>query len=191
MIFADFHELCSDFLRFSRTCGKTLQLLEISRFQFNFSMIIPDINFIFLYFRFHFRFNFRFNFHIGTSPAPPVAVAAVALLARTHQKLLRRRLAGNAAGRSGSVPQQRGPREREPGLQRRGRGRLSADGRDLASQFEFWACQIQNFRNLIPNFKIPNSPKFHLPLGNWKFGGAWWRFQIPIFTENPTKFHQI
>ena len=52
MIFADFHELCSDFLRFSRTCGKTLQLLEISRFQFNV-----------------FQFNvFQFNnFHIGTA----------------------------------------------------------------------------------------------------------------------------
>ena len=52
IIFANFHELCSDFLRFSRTCGKTLQLLEISRFQFNV-----------------FQFNvFQFNnFHIGTA----------------------------------------------------------------------------------------------------------------------------
>jgi len=36
VIFADVHELCSDFLRFSR---KTLQLLKISRFQFSFIMI--------------------------------------------------------------------------------------------------------------------------------------------------------
>ena len=34
LIFADLHEICSDSLRFSR---KTLQLLEVSRFQFNFS----------------------------------------------------------------------------------------------------------------------------------------------------------
>ena len=46
VIFADFHEICSDFLRYSR---KTLQqlLLEISRFQFNFSMIILEIHLIF------------------------------------------------------------------------------------------------------------------------------------------------
>jgi len=50
VIFADFHEICSDFLRFSR---KTLQLLEISRFQFDFIMISFN-------FRFHFRFNLRF-----------------------------------------------------------------------------------------------------------------------------------
>ena len=39
-IFADFNEICSDFesdfLRCSRKCGKTLQLLEIYRFQFDF-----------------------------------------------------------------------------------------------------------------------------------------------------------
>ena len=40
----DFHEICSDFLRFSL---KTLQLLEIFRFQLNFSMIIPEIHLIF------------------------------------------------------------------------------------------------------------------------------------------------
>ena len=44
VIFADFHEIWSDFLRFS---WETLQLLEISRFQFNFSVIIPDIHLIF------------------------------------------------------------------------------------------------------------------------------------------------
>ena len=32
VIFTNFHESCSDFLRFSRKCRKTLQLLEISRF---------------------------------------------------------------------------------------------------------------------------------------------------------------
>ena len=42
-IFADFHEIWSDFLRFS---WDSLQLLEISRFQFNFSVIIPDIHLI-------------------------------------------------------------------------------------------------------------------------------------------------
>jgi hypothetical protein len=50
VIFADFHEICSDFPRFSR---KTLQqlLLEISRVQFNVIMI-----------SFNFRFNFCFFF---------------------------------------------------------------------------------------------------------------------------------
>ena len=62
MIFADFHEICSDFRRFSR---KTLQLLEISRFQFNFSMIILRIHLIFD----SILFGFRFNFRIGTTPA--------------------------------------------------------------------------------------------------------------------------
>jgi len=36
VMFTGFHEICSDFLKFSR---KTLQLLKISRFQFNFTMI--------------------------------------------------------------------------------------------------------------------------------------------------------
>ena len=61
-----------DFPRFSR---KTLQLLEISRFQFTFSMIIPEIHLIFdlnllvdLIFD-SILFNFMFNFHIGTTPA--------------------------------------------------------------------------------------------------------------------------
>ena len=65
VIFADFHEICSDFLRFSR---KTLQLLEISRFQFNFSMIIPDIHLIFDLIFDLILFNFTFNFHVGTTP---------------------------------------------------------------------------------------------------------------------------
>ena len=52
VILADFHEIRSDFLRFSRKCGKTLQqlLLEISRFQFNFIMIILEIHLIFDFF---------------------------------------------------------------------------------------------------------------------------------------------
>ena len=60
-IFADFNEICSDFLRFCRKCRKTLQLLEISRFQFNFHHYYTgDL--------FDFRLNFRFNFHRGTPP---------------------------------------------------------------------------------------------------------------------------
>ena len=51
MIFADFHEIYSDFLIFSR---KTLQLLETSRFQFNFIMI-----------SFNFRFNVLFDFELN------------------------------------------------------------------------------------------------------------------------------
>ena len=63
VIFADFHEICSDFFRISR---KPLQLLEISRFRFNFSMIIPEIhlmfdliffNFILFYFQFSHRYH--------------------------------------------------------------------------------------------------------------------------------------
>ena len=42
--FADFSEICSEFLRFSR---KTLQQLDIPRSQFHFSMIIPEIHLIF------------------------------------------------------------------------------------------------------------------------------------------------
>ena len=65
MIFADFHEIWSDFLRFS---WETLQLLEISRFQFNFSVIIPDIHLIFDLIFDLILFDFTFNFHIGTTP---------------------------------------------------------------------------------------------------------------------------
>ena len=71
VIFADFHEICSAFLKFSRKCGKTLQLLKISRFQFNFIMIIREIHLI-----------FRFNFQIGTLPC-----------AGRHSLLVRRRIA--------------------------------------------------------------------------------------------------
>ena len=64
-IFADFHEICSDFLRFS---WKTLQLLEISRFQFNFSMIIREIHSIFDLIFDLILLNYIFNFQIGTPP---------------------------------------------------------------------------------------------------------------------------
>ena len=76
MIFADFHEICSDFLRFSR---KTLQLLKISWFQFNFSMIIPEIHLIFYLIFDLILYNFIFNFHIGTTPVRSILVAAVSL----------------------------------------------------------------------------------------------------------------
>ena len=47
------------FLRFCRKCRETLQLLEISRFQFNFHHDYNgDI--------FNFRLNFRFDFHRAT-----------------------------------------------------------------------------------------------------------------------------
>ena len=49
--------MCSDFLRCSRKCGKTLQLLEIPRFQFDFHHDYTAD-----------WFNFRFNFHRGTPP---------------------------------------------------------------------------------------------------------------------------
>ena len=65
MIFADFYQICSDFLRFSR---KTLQPLKISRFQFNFSMTLLEIHLIF---RFNFTsIDFKSNFHMCTTPAP-------------------------------------------------------------------------------------------------------------------------
>ena len=75
MIFADFHEIWSDFLRFS---WETLQLLEISRFQFNFSVIIPDIHLIFDLIFDLILFNFIFNFHIGTTPAQAILFRAEA-----------------------------------------------------------------------------------------------------------------
>ena len=87
MIFADFNEICSDFLRFSR---KTLELLEISRFQFNVIMIIPEIHLIFDLIFDLILFNFTFNFHIGTTP-PPASAG----------------LWGSAAARGGGGPGQR------------------------------------------------------------------------------------
>ena len=104
VIFADFHEMCSDFLRFSR---KMLQLLKISRFQFNFSMIIPEIHLIFDLIFDLILFNFRFNFHIGTTPRHALrglAGAAAAVL-RADGVLLR--VAGRrarAALRASAVP---------------------------------------------------------------------------------------
>ena len=74
VIFADLHEICSDFLRFS---WKTLQILEISRFQFNFSMIIPEIHLIFDLIFDLILFNFTFNFHIGTTPRAALEDPAV------------------------------------------------------------------------------------------------------------------
>ena len=65
MIFTDFHEVCSDFLGFSR---KTLQLLKISRFQFDFSMIKPDIYLIFDVLLDLILLKCIFDFHIGTTP---------------------------------------------------------------------------------------------------------------------------
>ena len=69
MIFADFHEILSDFLRFS--C-EAPQLLEISQYRFNFSVITPDNHSIFdlnLDLMFDLIFDlplcaFTFNFHI-------------------------------------------------------------------------------------------------------------------------------
>ena len=54
VIFFDFDEMFSDFLRFSRKCRKTLQLLEIPRFQFNFHHDYTRDSF-------NFRFDFQFN----------------------------------------------------------------------------------------------------------------------------------
>ena len=47
----------------------TLQLLEISRFQFNLSMIIPEIHLIFDLFFDLILFHSTFHFHIGATPA--------------------------------------------------------------------------------------------------------------------------
>ena len=46
-IFADFNEICSDFLSFYRKCRKTLQklLLDISRSKFRFHFQIDVINY--------------------------------------------------------------------------------------------------------------------------------------------------
>ena len=57
-----FARIFSDFLE------KRCQLLEISRFQFDFSMIIAEIHLIFDLIFDLILFNFRFNFHIGTTP---------------------------------------------------------------------------------------------------------------------------
>ena len=82
MIFTDFHEICSDFLGVS---WKKLHLLEISRFQFNFSMIIPEIHLIFDLIFDLILFNFRFNFHIGTTPAYHTAMKLVGGSPPTNQ----------------------------------------------------------------------------------------------------------
>ena len=52
----------SDFLRFSRKCGKTLQLFEISRFHHDYTGDSFNFRFIFL-------FNFLFHFRRGTPSA--------------------------------------------------------------------------------------------------------------------------
>lgn len=46
-IFADCDEMCSDVLRFSRKCRKTLQILDISRLQFVFHHDCREIYLIF------------------------------------------------------------------------------------------------------------------------------------------------
>ena len=73
-IFGYFHEICSDFLRFSRICRKTLQLLEISRFQFNIIMIIPEIHSIFDVI-FDVIFDLIFGLFSHGYPAPLAGVA--------------------------------------------------------------------------------------------------------------------
>ena len=65
-MFADFKDICSDFLRFCRKCGKTLQLLIISRFQFNFH---HDYSGDLYHFRLNFRFHFQLNFHRTAPPS--------------------------------------------------------------------------------------------------------------------------
>ena len=62
-----------------------MQLLEISRFQFDFSMIIPEIHSIFDLI----LFNFRFNFHIGTTHAGELRGQLVLLLLQTLARSLR------------------------------------------------------------------------------------------------------
>ena len=68
-----------------------LQLLKISRFQFNFSMIIPEIHLIFYFIFELILFDFTFNIHIGTTPAScfpaPVLATPHLLQASREEKL--------------------------------------------------------------------------------------------------------
>jgi len=64
--FRRLQKIRSDFLRFSRKCRKMLQLLEISRFPFNFHHDYTGD--LCNYFRLNFRFDVQFNFY---RTAPP------------------------------------------------------------------------------------------------------------------------
>ena len=72
-----------------------LQLLEISRFQLNFIMIIPEIHVI-IHFQFNFQFEFRFNFHIGRPPVNALTAAdgPEHLLAHRRESSLERLIRG-------------------------------------------------------------------------------------------------
>jgi len=61
-IFADFHGICSGFLRFSRKCRKTLHLFKISRFQLNFHHHYTGDS-----------FNLLFSFNLISPSRPPAA----------------------------------------------------------------------------------------------------------------------
>ena len=104
-------------LRFSRKCGKTLQLLEFSRFQFHFYHDYTRDSFDF---RFDFRFNFRFysdllvifdlifTYLVGTPPRSRAAAAGS--VARPGRRRRGRRRSAAAAAAVGSVA--RPPRRR-------------------------------------------------------------------------------
>ena len=78
MIFARINH----FLRLCRKCRKTLQLFEISRFQFSHH----DYTRYFLNFRLNFRFDFQFHFHRAAPPQRRTHEAARAAGAVGHPR---------------------------------------------------------------------------------------------------------
>ena len=101
----DFRWFSWNLLGFSlRVPRKTLQLFEIFRFQFNFSMIIPEIHLIFDLIFDLILFNFRFNFHIGTTPsASSVSNSLTRALRRANTRGRQPRNAWHAAEMNGSA----------------------------------------------------------------------------------------